>query len=265
MNSFSARRRHPLATAGVLLLALLATGGLYALLAPQGRAEAAVRTATGAQQGRALFLANCATCHGPGAEGTSDGPTLVGVGAASVDFQVMTGRMPAYTNEVSQVPKSNRKLFSQTESDQLADYVASLGPGPAIPAEKLYSTDDVTPAQVAAGGETFRTNCAMCHNAAGSGGALTNGKYAPSLHGSNGRYIYEAMLTGPQSMPVFGDTVTPTQKKEIVAYLTQLDDQPSFGGLSLGAVGPLSEGAFLWVVGVGALIGVAVWLGAKSA
>ena len=265
MNAFSARRRHPLATAAVLLIALVATGGLYALLAPQNRAQASVRTATPAEQGHALFLANCATCHGPHGQGTSDGPNLAGVGAASVDFQVTTGRMPAYTSEVAQVPKNNRKQFSQAESDMLGAYIATFGPGPAVPAKKLYDPVGVSDQDVATGGEVFRTNCAMCHNAAGSGGALTNGKYAPSVRGSDPRIIYEAMLTGPQSMPVFGDTVNAAEKRQVVAYLSQLHDEPEYGGLSLGSVGPLSEGAFAWVVGIGALIGVAVWLGAKSA
>jgi ubiquinol-cytochrome c reductase cytochrome c subunit len=30
-------------------------------------------------------------------------------------------------------------------------------------------------------------------------------------------------------------------------------------------MGPVSEGLFVWIVGIGALIGCAVWLGAKAA
>lgn len=266
MNSLSARRRHPLATAAVLLVALVATGVAYAFLAPQGQARAATGAATSrVADGHALFLANCATCHGLNAEGSSDGPSLVGVGAAAVDFQVGTGRMPAASSEVAQVPKKREVVFSQPEIDQLAAYVGSLGPGPEIPSADLYAVKDVTPEQIAEGGEIFRTNCAMCHNVTGSGGALSNGKYAPSLSGVDAKYIYEAMLTGPQSMPVFGETVPAESKQRVVAYLEHLDSQPNYGGASLGKVGPISEGAFAWIVGIGALIGAAVWLGAKSA
>jgi ubiquinol-cytochrome c reductase cytochrome c subunit len=105
----------------------------------------------------------------------------------------------------------------------------------------------------------------MCHNFAGSGGALTHGKYAPSLKGVSAKHMYEAMLTGPQSMPVFGDgTMPPQDKRDIIKYLKTVSAQPNPGGASLGKVGPVTEGAVAWVVGLGALIGTAVWLGAKA-
>ncbi|GMA89081.1 hypothetical protein GCM10025868_43310 [Angustibacter aerolatus] len=71
----------------------------------------------------------------------------------------------------------------------------------------------------------------MCHNFAGAGGALTQGKYAPSLEGSSGKHIYEAMLTGPQSMPVFNDAnISPEQKRDVIAYLKTVQREPSEGG-----------------------------------
>jgi ubiquinol-cytochrome c reductase cytochrome c subunit len=105
----------------------------------------------------------------------------------------------------------------------------------------------------------------MCHNFAGSGGALTHGKFAASLKGVTAKHMYEAMLTGPQSMPVFGDgTMTPQDKKEIIAYLKTIDAQSNPGGAALGKVGPVTEGGVGWIVGIGGLIGAAVWLGAKA-
>lgn len=264
MTSTSARRRHPLAAIAVLVLALLATGALYVVLSPQpSTAQSASPGTDPVSEGRALFLANCSTCHGLNAEGSTDGPSLVGVGAASVDFQVSTGRMPAYTSEVNQVPVG-KTLFSQDEIDAMAAYVASLGPGPAIPTEEQYTVEDPSDEDIAIGGELFRTNCSMCHNAVGAGGALTAGKYAPTLRDVEPKHIYEAMLTGPQSMPVFGDTLPEEEKRQIIAYLNSLQEQPNYGGLGLGSVGPVTEGLFIWIVGVGGLIGIAVWLGAKS-
>ena len=116
--------------------------------------------------------------------------------------------------------------FTDEEIAALAAYVASVAPGPAIPSEDDY---DYADADVAEGGEIYRTNCAMCHNYAGSGGALTQGKYAPSLKGTEPKHMYEAMLTGPQSMPVFGDdTMTPESKRDIIAFLktTERGAQP---------------------------------------
>lgn len=263
MKSLSARRRHPAATVVVVLLALMATGLLYSGLAPS-RAEATTTVASEAavEEGRALFEANCATCHGLEAQGSDAAPTLIGVGAASVDFQVGTGRMPMKADSVQAPEKVN--LFTDEETAALSAYVASLAPGPAIPAEELtVPLDD--PERIAEGNELFRTNCAMCHNVVGAGGALTRGKYAPSLEGTNGRYIHEAMLTGPQSMPVFNDAnITPEQKQSIVSYIADRQTEPSPGGLELGGIGPVSEGLFAWVAGLTALIACAVWLGKRA-
>ena len=86
---------------------------------------------------------------------------------------------------------------------------------------------DPTKGDPARGGEIFRVNCAMCHNFAGAGGALTRGKYAPSLFGTTPKHIYEAMVTGPQSMPVFNDpNIAPTDKRDIIAYLKATQDAP---------------------------------------
>ena len=47
-------------------------------------------------------------------------------------------------------------------------------------------------ANIAEGGEIFRTNCTQCHNFAGSGRALTNGQYAPSLMNATPEQIWQA-------------------------------------------------------------------------
>lgn len=261
LGALSRRRRHRQAPTLVLLLALVTTGGAYAMLAPATGAQAGAGVSAAVlDDGRSLFLKNCATCHGLNAEGTPDGPTLVGVGAAAVDFQVETGRMPAAQLGAQIQAKPNR--FSQAEIAAMAAYIASLGPGPEVPSEEQL---DYSGADAAEGGEIYRTNCAMCHNFAGSGGALTRGKYAPALRGVTPEHIYEAMVTGPQSMPVFGeDTLTPEDKKAIIAFLKVTESQPAPGGASLGKVGPVSEGAVGWLVGLGGLIACAVWLGAKA-
>jgi ubiquinol-cytochrome c reductase cytochrome c subunit len=259
VNSLAARRRHPAALVVILMLGLLATGGLYVLLSPK-TAQAAVATADDVNQGKKLFLANCATCHGLKAQGTNDAPSLVGVGAASVDFQVGTGRMPLAGPNV-QAHQSPKLKYSESEIRDLAAYIASLGPGPAIPEES-----ELTGGNQAKGGELFRVNCAMCHNFTGAGGALTRGKFAPALDDVSGKHIYEAMVTGPQSMPVFNNTNIDKQgKADIIAYLQGLDENKNPGGITLGRIGPVSEGLFAWTFGIGLLIGFAVWLGRKAA
>ncbi|MFD1658551.1 c-type cytochrome [Streptomyces caeni] len=265
MKKLSARRRHPMAALVVLLIALTLSGGLYAAFAPADKAQADDSAQSLAiEEGKKLYSVGCASCHGTGGQGSSDGPSLVGVGAAAVDFQVGTGRMPAATSQGAQVPKK-KNIYTQAQIDQLAAYVASLGAGPAVPSKNDYSPEG---ADIAKGGELFRTNCAQCHNFTGKGGALTHGKFAPNLEGVDPKHIYEAMQTGPQNMPSFPDTTMSQQnKKDIIAYLNAVngDQTENPGGLELGGLGPVSEGLFAWIFGLGALIAVAVWVAARTA
>ncbi|WP_026534764.1 cytochrome bc1 complex diheme cytochrome c subunit [Arthrobacter sp. H14] len=262
MKALSQRRRHPLTAVALLLMGLLLTGGLYAVAsgANEAKAQTSTFSAEDIAEGEKLFIANCATCHGMEAGGTETGPSLVGVGAAAVHFQVGTGRMPLQMQGPQAMEKPAQ--FNEEETRQMAAYVASLGPGPAIPSEEALDTSD---ADVAHGGELFRVNCAMCHNAAAAGGALTQGKFAPALSGVSDAHAYEAMVTGPQNMPVFNDaTLPPEGKQDILAFLNYIDDNKSPGGAALGSLGPVSEGLFLWIAGLGVIIAFTIWLTSRS-
>jgi ubiquinol-cytochrome c reductase cytochrome c subunit len=255
----SSNRRSPLATVALLTIGLMATGGAYALFTSTASAETSSASQATVQEGQKLFAANCATCHGISAQGTKEGPSLYGVGAASVDFQVGTGRMPL----AMQGPQAEQKppQFTQDQIDALAAYVASLAPGPAVPDEQYLQGNG----NVAAGAELFRVNCAMCHNVAAAGGALTEGKFAPGLANVSAKHVYEAMVTGPQSMPVFSDmNLTPQQKADIISALRYNQENASPGGFDLGSLGPVSEGLFIWIFGLGAIVGVTVWLSARA-
>ncbi|MFQ6170555.1 c-type cytochrome [Oryzobacter sp. R7] len=270
MNALAARRRHPAAIAILIMLGLFLMGAAYAAVAPKpADATTKALSAQTVEEGKAIFRANCASCHGLNAEGRQTGngdkvagPALAGVGAAAVDFQMGTGRMPMAAPGV-QAPRQDEIKFSDEQIEAVGAYVASLAPGPEVPSEEAV---DPTKGDPARGGELFRVNCAMCHNFAGAGGALTRGKYAPALTDVSGKHIYEAMATGPQNMPVFNDAnVKPEDKRDIIAFLDSINEAESPGGLTLGSLGPVTEGLFAWVFGLGILIGCAVWLGAKSA
>jgi ubiquinol-cytochrome c reductase cytochrome c subunit len=263
----STRRRHPLAGLLVLLFALAAVGGLYTVVAPKA-AEADNAQTEMVEEGRQLFLIGCASCHGMSGEGvaavgeTNYGPSLVGVGAAAVDFQVSTGRMPM-ARPASQAPEKPRQ-YNEEEIQALAAFVASLGPGPAIPDDEYTDLEGVTEEGIAEGGEFFRTNCTACHNSVGAGGALRDGRYAPSLEDVDPVHMYEAMLTGPQQMPVFSDEVlTPQDKENVIAYIEHIREQPS-AGFAGGGLGPVAEGVFGWIVGIGSLVVVCVWIAAHG-
>lgn len=263
MKKLSKFRRHKFATPVLILVALLSLGFTFsaATAAPAKSTMAASAKSTLVEEGKALFLKGCSSCHGLNAEGASIAPSLIGVGAASVDFQVGTGRMPMA--DMSQQAMRKKPIYNEEQTAALAAYVASLAPGPAaITNEEISWERDGNAAE---GGELFRTNCAMCHNFAAQGGALTQGKYAPTLMGVEPKHIYEAMITGPQSMPVFSDkTITPEEKLSIIKWIKSAEAEPNLGGASLGRVGPVTEGLLVWTFGLGLLVGIAVWLASKA-
>jgi ubiquinol-cytochrome c reductase cytochrome c subunit len=79
------------------------------------------------------------------------------------------------------------------------------------------------------------------------------------------KHIYEALITGPQSMPVFSDkTLTKEEKLSIITWIKAAEAEPQLGGVALGRVGPVTEGLLAWTLGIGLLIGVAVWLAMKA-
>ncbi len=269
MRKLSTRRRHPLAGLAVLLMGLVVAGGLYAAFAPRA-ATAEEATSRDVEAGRQLFLIGCASCHGEDASGITtrsggnSGPSLIGVGAASVDFQVGTGRMPMAASG-PQAPRKEPE-YTAEETRQLAAFVASLGPGPAVPEAEYLDWKAASTEEVKEGGEFFRTNCTACHNSVGAGGALPNGRYAPNIDGVSAKHIYEAMLTGPQQMPLFSDDViTPEDKRNVIAYVKTIQEQPQYGGIGGGGYGPVVDGMFTFIIGIGALVGFAIWIGAHGA
>ncbi len=262
MSWINARRRRPAAGYAALLLGLVVVGLLYGTLSRTGgtaQASSPGPSQSDITAGHNLFLDNCSSCHGLNAQGTSSGPGLVGAGAAAVYFQMSTGRMPA--KEVGAENERKPVTFSEQQIYQIADYVASLGGGPAIPTAEQVSTEG---ANTALGIQLFSANCAQCHGFAGAGGALTYGKDAPPLTQSTPTQIYTAMLTGPEAMPVFSDGVlSPEAKRDIIAYITQTRVEPNPGGFSLGRNGPVTEGLVVFLGGMGFLVLIAMWITAK--
>ena len=263
MRPTTARRRHPAAGYAVVLLGLLLAGVGYAAVTGVGAASAASHSVAGQAQvseGRAIFLQECSSCHGQFAQGQPGvAPSLIGVGAAAVDFQVSTGRMPS-KEPVAEQPRKRVTLKPQ-QIHALASYIASLGGGPTIPTSADVSQAGASPG---IGQQLFVADCAQCHNFVGAGGALTYGKYAPPLTQSTPRQIFEAMLTGPEAMPVFNNTtITPQQKRDVIAYIAQTRAEPNPGGFSLGRVGPVTEGLVVFLGLLMFMVLAALWITAK--
>lgn len=276
----SARRKRKMrrtaAGAFALTIGLTGAGVLGAALTPDAQVATAQRDdAALIQEGKDIYDVACITCHGANLQGVQDrGPSLIGVGEGSVYFQVHSGRMPMMSNDAQAERKTPRYTEQQTLA--LSAYVAANGGGPelvynddgTIAMEELRGSNyngQIQAEDIARGSELFRLNCASCHNFTGRGGALSSGKYAPGLDPANEQEIYQAMLTGPQNMPKFSDRqLTADEKKDIIAFVKASKETPSPGGWSLGGLGPVAEGVAMWLIGITALIGVAMWIGSRS-
>lgn len=261
------RLRRRVSAALLLLIGLFIAGGLAATLTPKPQvAQADEESLALLRKGEQLYETSCISCHGANLQGVSDrGPSLIGTGEAAVYFQVSTGRMPAMRGE-AQAPRKD-PVFDPDQIDALGAYIQANGGGPIVPRDDNGQIADASLLgdNVARGGDLFRLNCASCHNFTGRGGALSSGKYAPPLDPATPAQIYTAMLTGPQNMPKFSDRqLSPEEKRDIVAYVREASETPDPGGYGLGGFGPTSEGMAAWIIGMVAVIGAAVWIGARA-
>jgi ubiquinol-cytochrome c reductase cytochrome c subunit len=219
---------------------------------PSGRG-----TASEVRAGRDLFQVACSSCHGLEGEGSPRGPSLVGVGAASADFYLTTGRMPL-DNPAEQAQRK-RPAYTPLQIRQLVAYVASLGPGPGIPRVDPGAGD------LAVGNDLYANNCASCHSSAGAGGALGHATYAPRLNRSTPTQTAEAIRIGPGAMPSFGtDVFDEHQLESIVRYVDYLHEPEDRGGWGLGHLGPIPEGFVAWVVGLGLMVVAIRWIGTRD-
>ncbi|PRW64995.1 cytochrome bc1 complex diheme cytochrome c subunit [Actinopolyspora mortivallis] len=249
---------------GVLALgiALVAAGGLYSVLLPEPQTATAAEDPALVSKGEEIYRGSCISCHGENLQGVEDrGPSLIGVGGAAVHFQVSSGRMPL----ARQGAQAQRKPteFSPEDIQALAAYAQSVGGGPEQPEQKGEQLQGDDPAR---GAELFRLNCASCHNFTGRGIALSSGKFAPELAPASEQQIYEAMLTGPENMPKFSERqLTPQEKQDIIAYVKSVTDgNNNPGGNALGGYGPGPETVVAWVIGLGSLVGLTLWIGARA-
>jgi quinol---cytochrome-c reductase cytochrome c subunit len=215
-----------------------------------------------APAGDALFQINCASCHGRYATGTVRAPNLVGLGGATVDFWVSTGRMPLADSSQQAVRKPVR--FTHRQIQQIVAYVTSLAPavvsGPAIPIVHLQY------ANVSEGNSLFVLDCASCHTITGAGDALADGFHAPSLHEATSTQVAEAVRTGPGNMPRFNSgALTDRQVADIVSYVKGPIQHPNnAGGLGIGGIGPVAEGFIALLLGVGICMLLAFWIGDRA-
>lgn len=261
------RLRRRLSGSLLLLIALTIAGGLAAVLTPTPQVAVADESSSALlRTGKQLFDTSCVSCHGANLQGVNErGPSLIGVGEEAVYFQVSTGRMPAARGE-AQAPRK-QPVFTESQIDALGAFVQANGGGPTVVRnpDGSLAMQSLRGSDVGRGGDLFRLNCSSCHNFTGKGGALSSGKYAPDLAPANEQQILAAMRTGPQNMPKFSDRqLSFENKKDIIAYVKTVAEERQPGGYGLGGFGPAPEGMAVWIIGMVAAIGLALWIGARA-
>lgn len=209
--------------------------------------------------GEALFEQSCSSCHEADAQGGTAAPSLIGVGPATVDFWVTTGRMPAATQPNVEA-QANPPRLDDHQAEQIAAFITSLSPAaPFIPTVHLKG------ANLATGASLFALNCAACHTITGMGDELAYGTNAPTLHTATATQVAEAIRTGPGYMPRFTGNLSDSQVRNIVAYVTEKIQHPSNpGGDGLGGVGPVAEGFVALLFGVGGFMLICFWIGDRA-
>jgi ubiquinol-cytochrome c reductase cytochrome c subunit len=244
----------PLATAVIVAVAVVVVGGGGGSV---GYAEPVAQPSP-VNAGQTLYLRDCAFCHGSRGEGTPVAPPVRDSGAMAADFYLSTGRMPE-ARPIDDPPR-RPPAYDRQQIDQLVAYVASLGQGPPIPTVNPAAGD------LGEGAELYALNCAACHSSAGIGGALTQGKEAPSILTATPTEIAEALrLGGTGNMPVFGsDVFDQRQLDSLVRYVRTLQHPQDRGGLPLGHIGPIAEGFIAWAVGLLLLVVFVRWTGTRA-
>ena len=151
--------------------------------------------------------------------------------------------------------------MSRSASSRL--FVQQNGGGPERPTGNLRDTT----LSLGQGGDLFRLNCASCHGFSGGGCATVrrqDGAHAqarkrqPALHRHADRPGEHAgLLTTTSSRS--------NEKRAIIDYIQTLKESKDPGGSGIGRIGPVSEGLVIWVAGIGAIVLIIMWIGAKSA
>lgn len=269
---------------GVLLVLVALAAGLNLALSDRADAQDVNLDPGLVAQGENLYSA-CVLCHGPAGQGLvndtrAQGPSLIGVGAASVDFMVRTGRMPAVsafdplirrepqydeTERAALVAyvtrltldameaQEERQAEAEAAGEEFSEVPITLGP-------EIPNVDGLEDADLAQGQELFTSNCAACHGPTAAGIAVGQSDVSSNLEGVDPVVVAEAIRVGPGVMPVFGEEALPQEELDaIVAWTLDVTTRSSPGGVAVGRRGPVSEGLVAWVVGIG-LLGAVIYL-----
>jgi ubiquinol-cytochrome c reductase cytochrome c subunit len=234
-----------------------APGGIDQAAAATVRAYAANANESLIAAGQVIYLQTCASCHGPLAQGTDQGPPIIGLGPANLSFQMSTGRMPLAEPGAQGIRRP--PVLTPAQIEAVIAYVDSLQPG-GTPIPKV----DPAAGSLSAGSSLYLSNCAPCHSSSGNGGAV-GAQVAPGLHQATATQIAEAIRIGPGTMPVFDERViSQTELNSLTRYVLYLRHPTNEAGVDLGEYGPIVEGFVALFVALAVMIIVTRYIGARS-
>jgi ubiquinol-cytochrome c reductase cytochrome c subunit len=195
----------------------------------------AVPPARGAQ----IYATACSTCHGAQKSGSKDGPSLHGVGGASLDFELMTGRMPAAVPWIEVAHRDERagQQLPLADVRALEVYLAPVVSGG--PPRPFVANGDAERGQA-----LYAANCEACHAVGGNGGALGGLDWVPALHEASINVVADAIRAGPYEMPRFGERqLDQTSLNDLAAYVIRMESVTGSSSPPFRSTGPVPEGA----------------------
>lgn len=216
---------------------------MFALLVPLLLLAAV--TPAPASRGERLYATHCASCHAAERWGTPDGPSLRGAGAASLDFYLMTGRMPAAVPWL-QIEHRDERIGQQLPLEDIRALEAYLAPtvagGPPLP--RVIAGSDLRH-----GRQLYALNCEHCHAASGNGGALGKLAWVPSLKRASIDVVADAIRTGPGEMPRFSEQqLSQADLDDVAAYVMRMQAGEQPGVVPpFRSTGPVPEGAVAYL------------------
>ena len=173
--------------------------------------------------GPALFVDNCAACHGPAARGNvgypniAEAPMMWGSDPDTVAETIRVGINANHpeTRFAQMLAFGKDQMLAGEEISQLADYVVSISAGPALPEDQRVAANDL-----------FLNNCAGCHGEDAKG-MVESG--APNLTDAFWTYagdrstIRQSIYNGRQgTMPAWEGRLSIAQIRMLTLYVLDL-------------------------------------------
>ena len=229
---------------GVAVVLVIAYG---AFTQPPLPADAAEDGGAIREQGAALFLQNCASCHGPAGQGAAAGPPLLtarrggrrllpadGADAARRARPAAAAPGAALRHEADPGARGVRRQLRRRPRDPAGDDGRR-------PPSRLGAVH----------GELRRVPRGERRRATRS----VAGSRRRPRHEAEPLEIAEAMIVGPGRHAAL--RVRPARPDAIVAYVRFLRNSPSPGGVPIGGFGPVSEGFVAVVIGLSLFVALA--------